>query len=100
MIVTVTVTENDIKHGVSRNYCKCPIALAVSRMFPTAHIDVGTTRVLVRGGERDIRDNIRNMYARLPDAGKQLIQAFDSGNAVSPMEFDLHFSPYGTELTT
>src|ERR1700690_1917861 len=41
MLVTVEVTKEDIKSGMPRNPCRCPVALALMRALKIPYVSVG-----------------------------------------------------------
>lgn len=45
----VHVTQQDLDKGVYTSNCKCPIALALKRVFPTESITVGASNFDVGG---------------------------------------------------
>lgn len=82
--VTVSVTEDDIKHGKHRCTTACPIARAIARLFPERSIAVGgmfaTFYNATRGTER---------RAYLSPAATRFIRAYDDYQPVSPFTFTL-----------
>lgn len=76
--VKIDVTEIDIKTGLPRSSCNCPIAQACERTF--AH-SVSVTRNYVRvAGEKKFD---------LPWEATKFIHAFDYGKPVQPFSFEL-----------
>ena len=78
----VTVTQDDIDRGVPRMPCRCPIARALRRLFPTAQVYLAfwsKTGVL---GEDPLRS--------LPIEARTFIRDFDrSGKRSGPFTFEL-----------
>lgn len=77
----VQVTQEDIDAGIRKECMKCPVALAVKRMFPDHHVKVGITRIYLK------KDGITSSY-RLPQKIAVKIARFDDGAAMVPMEFE------------
>jgi hypothetical protein len=92
MIITVNVTEDDIRDGQAGVCRECPVALAIKRALPGTDVHVSYERVSL-GGPR------RQEILGTPDAVQEFIGRFDSALPVEPFEFDLdipgHLIPAG-----
>ncbi len=73
----IEVTQGDIELGIEGSLCGCPIARALSRMFPGFN---GVSRVSCE------IDGSRYM---LPDIAREFIRRFDRGLSVAPFTFTL-----------
>lgn len=82
MNVTVSVTQDDIDHGIPEDGCACPIARAARRAIPSLP-------ELVVGIYELFPSNIGRHLAELPDAAMAFIDRFDQNGAVEPFEFTL-----------
>lgn len=74
----VTVTQEDIGHGIKNNPCHCPVALAL--------IAAGVPNPSVFGNCVWAGDG---SFYKLPAEAYQFIADFDQGKLVSPIEFDV-----------
>lgn len=78
----IQVTAEDIAAGKPGEMCACPIALAVARAVPCERICVSAFGIALEQGQ-DL------LYARLPGRADQFIKAFDDGEPVGEIEFEL-----------
>lgn len=77
----VSVTSEDITHGIRKNGIACPIALALQRTFGTKDIHVEDSHLCIGSTEGFL----------LPrKEADNFIAMFDQGNIVLPMEFTLN----------
>lgn len=74
----IFVTQEDIDKGVPNDDCKCPVALAISRVRSTA--DVHVDRRYIDVGYQSFTT---------PEPASAFIRAFDAGQPVEPFEFEL-----------
>ena len=79
---TIDVTQEDIDQGERDKCRRCPIALAMKRVFPGKVSLVYGTVAWV-----DL-----DRYADLPDEAQQFIMYFDEGEPVEPFSFSLGFT--------
>jgi hypothetical protein len=84
MILTITVTSDDIKTGIPKDSCRCPIALAAMRAirqrgFVFAFCDWLIVHSHDPAGRRDA-------YV-LPARANAFMEAFDTGAGVAPFTF-------------
>jgi hypothetical protein len=80
----IKVTEQDIKNGRKAELRKCPIALVIARELGcnqngTNSVRVGATCAFLGIGP----------LWRLPEVARKFIRAFDRGQPVSPIEFEM-----------
>lgn len=80
--ITVNVTAKDIKAGEIGHCKKCPIALALQRVFPRFDIQVGSRWAEIDNGETGFNPT-------LPDIARDFIDAFDGGEPAKPFAFEL-----------
>ena len=77
--ITVRVRKRDIRRGVPFEPSRCPIALAVRRIFHK--------RVWVFLGERGVQVGVRVLY-RLPQEAVEFADGFDAGKeGLPPFQF-------------
>lgn len=76
-MITITVTEDDIKKGCAGSNCACPIALAAARVFGGV-VNVANTRIHVDG----------KIYL-LPMEARIFVRGFDTGCVVKPLTFNI-----------
>jgi hypothetical protein len=92
MIITVHVTQDDIRDGQAGVCRECPVALAIKRALPGIDVHVSYERVSL-GGPR------RQELLCTPDAVQEFIGRFDSALPVEPFGFTLdipgHLIPAG-----
>jgi hypothetical protein len=83
--VRITVTAEDVARG-QRNQCtRCPIARAIVRCVPGAHLAiVNMNEVLVYRHDEEVPD-----VCLTPDAAGTFVHLFDLGLPVRPFAFDL-----------
>lgn len=77
----VTVTQADIDAGVRENCKRCPVALAVQRLYPDHEVKVGLYRIFLK------KDGITSVY-RMPKPVGVGVRRFDWGLGMEPMEFE------------
>lgn len=75
--VTISVTQEDIDGGVARNCSKCPIALAISKVFGED--------VTVTGVSASINDELWE----LPKSCLLFARCFDRSDKVIPFDFEM-----------
>lgn len=68
--IVFTVTAADIKAGICREPSKCPVALAVQRLYPSYDVLVDDTEILIE------RDQETHIYTPSP-ATARFINAVD-----------------------
>jgi hypothetical protein len=84
MVTRIEVTRDDIEHGRKGDCIACPVARAISRT-----LDAPCTvshEAWIYGRSRCLCDPIR---VELPHAVEDFIDAFDVGERVEPVSFDL-----------
>lgn len=81
MTIKVEVTKEDIANGERENSCKCPVALALSRLG---------TDVSVGNGEIGFWLGDKYRLIEIPDMVDDFITQFDNGKEVEPFEFTLN----------
>ncbi len=74
----VEVRQEDIARGVRDDACRCPIALAVSRL---------TTDVVYVEDQKIEIVGLGRFY--MPEPAVRFVAHFDNGDAVEPFAFDL-----------
>ena len=79
--IRVTVTQDDIDCGTPQDNHSCPIALALTRLFPDVKINVGA----------QIAEIDWTSY-QISKRAQEFIDAFDADEIVSPATFVLR--PY------
>lgn len=77
----VEVTQADIDAGIRKECMKCPVALAVKRLYPDREVKVGITRLYLK------LHGIASCY-RIPKEIAVKIARFDDGAKMVPMEFE------------
>lgn len=76
--VKITVTQADIDNGVDHSCSRCPVVLALARVFNVRQVDVNvSSRWLVDGVG----------WGETPDAACDFIRDFDNKRPVKPFEF-------------
>lgn len=78
MEYTVTVTQADIDGGVRNKCTKCPVALALKRLFPGRRISVANYSI-----------KVGSCLERMPSEVISFVSWFDIGRAVQPFSFPL-----------
>ena len=86
-IVTINVTENDIKYGIKQNNNCCPIARAIKRKFKTQHVAVCYQDIGILKNDSLQADNFFHLDKEILNFMKK----FDKGEQVKPFKFELHF---------
>ncbi len=85
----IRVTQEDIRKGNRESKTNCPVAIAISRVFPRMHpLLVGSTM-----GILGVFTGIK--FIDLPRSAVRFIKKFDSCKAVKPFNFYLDI-PDGT----
>lgn len=79
----VTVTQQDIDLGIRTDCQSCPVALAVSRLFPECYIRVTSSYV------RIVYPDKSELILRPSDEGSQFVTDFDRQAEVKPISFTL-----------
>jgi hypothetical protein len=87
-LIHVSVTEEDIKRGERHSLIRCPVYLAMRRVCPRMRFAVNSIKIL-RGNylcshHNDYRD------VPWPREVRRFIDRFDSGEKVTPIEFDMY----------
>ena len=105
MSIIVEVTKDDIRKGVRKDSCNCPIALALRRAV-ISHLEDSTGEIIdniaVEVDARDIRfwnlyesDDEYNLFP-VDDEDwceiKDFIENFDLGNDVEPFNVELKYN--------
>ena len=92
----VQVTENDIKHGVKSDSCRCPVAMALARALGReSRMDthVWCAHFEVFNGPGTYVNSVRKTpmcSGRFPRAVSEFIHAFDHDHpGIAPFEFDV-----------
>lgn len=96
-LITLQVTEDDIKNGVRLDRCSCPVALAARRRFPDAsHIEVDSSQIRVHypqaaygwysGRCGPLYATV--VYTMTGEAGRFVV-CFDEGASVVPCELQI-----------
>ena len=80
-MVTITVTNKDIREGRPMNAGACPIARAAQREFPDC-------QVLVGGYINVVRKGLHTNY-ELPPEASSFVRLFDAGMPVKPITFEV-----------
>lgn len=78
----ITITGDDIKNGVQRNWNRCPIALALKRIG--FNVRVGNTTIV----EHTQNSRVSISHTTTPEAQK-FIEAFDDNELVQPVELEV-----------
>lgn len=81
---TVKVTAGHISRGEQREPDACPIALALRDLHPGATIDVYNSFAVIFTGPA-----AADLTASLPPKASEFVEAFDHGEDVEPLEFQL-----------
>ncbi len=83
MIIKLSVTQQDIDEGEKASCTKCPVALALQRALgrqdDAAMVGMGMVNLFIDGNSH-----------KVPDAVRDFVRSFDSGDKVEP--FELTFS--------
>ncbi len=79
MIVSLSVTQEDIDNGIKSSPTKCPVALALTRAMKKDNCAMGISRIILSG-------ELKNT----PQAILDFVYDFDRGKSVKP--FELTFS--------
>ncbi len=80
-IVTINVTDEDIRLGLPKKGSKCPVALALNRLLlPNVGFGVGGTYLTL---------NFFTTCTPLPQKAQNFIVAFDKKARVEPFSFEL-----------
>lgn len=88
--LTVTVTQDDIEHGVTRHCQKCPIARAVAReLLPGMSVEVVAATVRITPVNRPAWHTPVALCESLPPRALTFIERFDAGKSVRPFTFQL-----------
>lgn len=87
--VLVKVTQDHINKGKPKSNCDCAIALAIRSMLPTVVVPYGLSRVGVYYRWARVFSSRGWVYPDLPREAQDFIIKFDSGQSVSPFEFEL-----------
>lgn len=77
----VQVTQADIDAGIRKDCKRCPVALAVQRLYPEHEVKVGVTSIYI------IKSGITSRY-RMPNEIAIRIAQFDDGRPMTLMEFE------------
>ena len=88
-LVHVSVTAEDIAQGQPQSYCRCPVALALTRAADSRWVEVIADEARFARRGRYMAET-----ASLPSVVQRFIDAFDRGQPVEPFEFDLEFAPW------
>lgn len=84
----IAVTADHIKRGVAREYCGCPIALAINeKIEKSGYIAIVANRV--RFKHTIIHDKEILFSETIPRVASDFIGNFDSGRPVEPFEFEV-----------
>lgn len=78
----IKVTKEDIRNGKRGKCSKCPVALAIGRIFPNERISV-----------TELGIKIGRMLLVIPKRVDCWVGRFDEGNVVDPMTFELAIIP-------
>lgn len=78
-MVKISVTDEDIKYGHRGCSGSCPVALALGRLFDHECAVTATNAY------------VSSKKARMPANASYWVVAFDRGEPVQPIEFDLEF---------
>jgi hypothetical protein len=82
MIITVDVTQEDIDNGERVHCSKCPIALAVHRLFPdAAGVSVAHDIALFNDGLKPFQ------HFLITEEAREFIRRFDHKMEVEPFSF-------------
>jgi hypothetical protein len=94
-LLHINVTQRDIDLGVREKCDRCPVALAIQKMYPKCEAHVGGTYIRV-----GVPDNL-DIFAifDLPASAWAFIGAFDKGLGVKPFQFVAKLDPICTPLT-
>ena len=88
----VTVTQEDIDRGYRGNSKRCPIALAMKRLFPEKDVSVGPARATICDPYTPERvDPYESTRTRLflPEEAVEFIADFDCKGLVEPFTFEI-----------
>lgn len=78
----IKVTKEDILKGKRGKCSKCPVALAIGRIFPNEKISVNELGIM-----------IGRMLLVIPKRVDCWVGRFDEGHKVNPMTFELAITP-------
>ena len=106
MSIVVEVTKDDIRKGVRKSACSCPIALALRRavvadLEDSTDIDIDDIDVEIDYDEirlwanRDYQDDEYNLFPVDEEDWygiKNFIENFDLGNDVEPFDVELKYN--------
>lgn len=91
--VTVEVTQEDIDKGEALDCYKCPIALALLRLFPDYVPDVEGEKASLCQEPFGMLETV--FRASLPEDASDFVYTVDDGEPVEPIEFTLVFTHVG-----
>ncbi|WP_420431480.1 hypothetical protein [Candidatus Poriferisocius sp.] len=77
----IEVTQDHIDTGLRRNCHQCPVALAISDVFPGSRVNVGGVDVDI------VQPDFTEIYFCLPEKVEYFIMHFDRGLTVKPFTF-------------
>ena len=84
----IKVTKSDIKNGIPRDVCHCPIARAISRiLYGTPRISQG---IEGKADPSTLYVNKILISLKLSRAARRAIRRFDKTNKMKPFTFELH----------
>jgi len=83
MRVKGEVTKSDIRHGLRRNDCACPLALSLRRRF--SYVWVGRVSIIA------IARNGRFYSVVTPSEIYRFIERFDNNLEVKPFKYEIDF---------
>lgn len=83
----ISVTAEDIKHGIRKNCRMCPIALAIKREFPIGGVAV--TGPSLKYARTRLDGSLLRMMFQLPRRCEKFVRDFDVALPVEPFTFTL-----------
>ena len=90
--MTVTITNDHIQRGMKSNAKYCPIAIALSELYPHRmnKIRVTNGNVTITGVD----------FYSLPFTAYEFINKFDAGETVNPFSFEIEGLPNEVRIQT
>lgn len=89
----VHVTANDVRWGVQKDGCSCPVAIAVMRALDEEYVFVAIDKLFVYASEDDLftiqYEECATHTFRLPDEAITAITRYDDTGVMEPFMFDM-----------
>ena len=83
-MIIINVTADDIVNGIRGKCVSCPVALAISKVFPKYF-------VVVRNTEVHLNHSALVQTIQLPNSAVNFIDDFDNNKPVEPFSFELDY---------